>query len=67
MAWYAHLTKAFGVIGLLTVTIPEIMKDGKITVQEIADLTIELSKIAGMNPNITVPEHIKNEVLGVTQ
>lgn len=67
MNWFAYVTRAFSVVGLVTSAIPEIVADGKITVDEIAGLVKQLAVICHWDIEIDVPDELKEQVLGVSK
>lgn len=65
MTWIRYVGRAFQVVGMLSAALPQMVADGKITVDEIVQLFVQLAAICNWDIEIDVPEEVKNSVIGV--
>lgn len=65
MNWFKYVQRAFSVMGIFTAMLPEILADGKVTVQEMTELFVQIAKICHWDIEIDVPSDLQDKVLGV--
>lgn len=64
--WFRRLSRGFAILGLLTIRVPMIIADGKITADEAFGLLQEIFEAGGWKMSFELPDGIKNTVVGIT-
>lgn len=65
-SWFSYLSKAFKVAGVLMTRLPEIVADGKVTLEELCGLIEDLSGALDFKTSFEVPDDLKDQVIGVS-
>jgi hypothetical protein len=65
MGLWQDITKGLAVVGVVTVKMPKILLDEKITVKEMADLTTDICGAIGWKTSITLPQDAKDTPLAI--
>ena len=63
MKWLRYVQRAFALASLLAVYVPQIMADGKITVDELVEMTKKVCEIGNWKLSIDLPENLKGTSL----
>ena len=63
MKWLRYVQSAFALASLLAVYVPQIMADGKITVDELVEMTKKVCEIGNWKLSIDLPENLKGTSL----
>lgn len=65
MKWFHYFRRGLAVVGILSVELPKAMKDGKLTVQEITDIFLQVCAVCDWDIAINVPPEIVNTVVAI--
>uniref|UniRef100_A0A6M3JVC5 Uncharacterized protein n=1 Tax=viral metagenome TaxID=1070528 RepID=A0A6M3JVC5_9ZZZZ len=62
----AWLTKGMAVMGILMVDLPAALSDGKLTIQEMANIMAKVALVFGITLEINVPAELMAKAVAVT-
>lgn len=63
--YFGYITKGIAIMSALTIEIPTIVADGKVTVDEIVALFKKVCEIGGWSMIIDVPASVANEIVTI--